>query len=74
MLYVTAKIPPFYLLWLKFLRRTEFISCDKVATGYRIDTLSAHAQTLLSCLKYTVVDRLERYLIINVKNCSLYKR
>ena len=36
----------------------ESIFSDKFTTGNRIDALTAHAQTLLSCLKQTALDRL----------------
>ena len=37
---------------------TESISSDRFATGSRINALTAHAQTLLSCLKQVALDRL----------------
>jgi len=40
---------------------TEFISDDKFATIV-INGLNAHAQTLLSCLKHTALDRLRVFL------------
>jgi len=34
------------------------ISVDKLTTGSRIDVLTAHAQTLLLCLKHAALNRL----------------
>ena len=36
----------------------ESISSDRFTTGSRINVLTAHVQTLLSCLKQTALDRL----------------
>ena len=36
----------------------EFISGDSFTTRSRISALTVHASTLLSCLKYTALDRL----------------
>jgi len=45
----------------------ESISSDRFTTGRRINALTTHTQTLLSCLKQTTLDRLpsslERYIV-----------
>ena len=51
----------------------EFIFSDRFTTGNKINALSAHAQTLLSCLKQTALDRvgvrLNAILFKHVMNC-----
>ena len=36
----------------------EFISSDRFTIGSKINALTVHAQTLVSCLKQTALDRL----------------
>ena len=51
----------------------------QILTRYGINALTAHAQTLLSCLKHTALDRLrvsslERYLVLELRIQKLNSR
>jgi len=43
---------------------TEFISNVKFTTGSRINAITAHAQTLLSCLNQAALDRLRVHYLV----------